>query len=49
MKAQNNWRRALLGVAMAGVIGQCSAFSFGAEDAVAIPPPALDETTQAHS
>jgi peptide-methionine (S)-S-oxide reductase len=49
MKAQNNWRRALLGVAMAGVIGQCSAFSFGAEDAVAIPPPSLDETTQAHS
>ena len=49
MKAQNNWRRVLLGVAMAGVIGQCSAFSFGAEDAVVIPPPALDETTQAHS
>src|SRR6201989_3075231 len=49
MKVQNNWRRVLLGVAMAGVIGQCSAFSFGAEDAVVTPPPALDETTQAHT
>ncbi|WP_445181027.1 peptide-methionine (S)-S-oxide reductase MsrA [Pseudomonas sp. McL0111] len=49
MKAQKNWRRVLLGVAVAGVIGQCSAFSFGAEDAVALPVPALDETTQAHS
>jgi len=41
------WRRALLGLAAAGVIGQCAAFSFGAEEAVIIPPPALDETTQA--
>lgn len=49
MKTQNNWRRGLLGVAMAGVIGQCSAFSFEAEDAVVIAPPTLDETTQAHS
>lgn len=49
MKAQKNWRRVLLGIAVAGVIGQCSAFSFGAEDAVALPVPALDETTQAHS
>jgi peptide-methionine (S)-S-oxide reductase len=31
------------------VIGQVSAFSFGGEDAVAIPPPTLDEVTQAHS
>lgn len=49
MKTQIIWRRLLLGVAAAGVIGQCSAFSFGAEDGVAIPPPALDENTQAHS
>lgn len=49
MKAQKNWRRVLLGGAMAGVIGQCSAFSFGAEDAVALPAPVLDETTQAPS
>src|SRR5207253_3549509 len=38
------WRRALLGLAAATFIGQCSAFSFGTtEDAVLIPPPALDE------
>ncbi|WP_180700019.1 peptide-methionine (S)-S-oxide reductase MsrA [Pseudomonas crudilactis] len=43
------WRRVLLGVAVAGVIGQVSAFSFGGEDAVLIPPPTLDEVTQAHS
>ncbi|MFZ3280335.1 peptide-methionine (S)-S-oxide reductase MsrA [Pseudomonas sp.] len=43
------WRRMLLGVAVAGVIGQVSAFSFGGEDAVLIPPPTLDEVTQAHS
>ncbi|MFJ4251898.1 peptide-methionine (S)-S-oxide reductase MsrA [Pseudomonas sp. NPDC089741] len=43
------WRRMLLGVAVAGVIGQVSAFSFGGEDAVVIPPPTLDEITQAHS
>lgn len=49
MKTLFTWRRALLGLAAAGVIGQCSAFSFGAEDAVVIAPPALDETTQAHS
>ncbi|WP_192562332.1 peptide-methionine (S)-S-oxide reductase MsrA [Pseudomonas gozinkensis] len=49
MKAQTIWRRFLLGVAAAGVIGQCSAFSFGAEESVLIPPPALDENTQAHS
>jgi peptide-methionine (S)-S-oxide reductase len=42
-------RSVLLGVAMAGVIGQVSAFSFGGEDAVLIPPPTLDEVTQAHS
>ena len=50
MKTTFTWRRTLLGLAAAGVIGQCSAFSFGAaEEAVIIPPPALDETTQAHS
>ena len=50
MKIPVVWRRTLLGLAAAGVIGQCSAFSFGAaEEAVIIPPPALDETTQAHS
>ncbi|SMQ31057.1 peptide-methionine (S)-S-oxide reductase [Pseudomonas helmanticensis] len=43
------WRRMLLGVAVAGVIGQVSAFSLGGEDAVVIPPPTLDEITQAHS
>ena len=49
MKARIIWRRLLLGFAAAGVIGQCSAFSFGAEEGVAIPPPALDENNQAHS
>ena len=49
MKLSFTWRRTLLGLAAAGVIGQCSAFSLGAEDAVVIPPPALDSTTQARS
>ncbi|MHC8355691.1 peptide-methionine (S)-S-oxide reductase MsrA [Pseudomonas sp. LB3P81] len=50
MKTLFTWRRTLLGLAAAGIIGQCSAFSFGAaEEAVIIPPPVLDETTQAHS
>ncbi|WP_192552328.1 peptide-methionine (S)-S-oxide reductase MsrA [Pseudomonas sp. IzPS59] len=49
MKTRIIWRRLLLGVAAAGVIGQCSAFSFGAEEGVVIPPPTLDENTQAHS
>ncbi|MGF6112164.1 peptide-methionine (S)-S-oxide reductase MsrA [Pseudomonas frederiksbergensis] len=50
MKTSLTWRRTLLGLAAASVIGQCSAFSFGAsEDAVVIPAPTLDETTQAHS
>lgn len=49
MKTRIIWRRLLLGVAAAGLIGQCSAFSFGAEEGVAIAPPALDENTQAHS
>jgi peptide-methionine (S)-S-oxide reductase len=50
MKTLFTWRRNLLGLAAAGVIGQCLAFSFGAaEDAVIIPPPTLDETTQADS
>lgn len=49
MKTPFTWRRTLLGLAAASVIGHCSAFSFGAEDSVVIAPPALDETTQAHS
>ncbi|MCX2897015.1 peptide-methionine (S)-S-oxide reductase MsrA [Pseudomonas mandelii] len=49
MKVSFTWRRTLLGLAAASVIGQCSAFSFGAEDAVVIPPPAFDPTTQARS
>jgi peptide-methionine (S)-S-oxide reductase len=49
MKTQFTWRRMLLAVAVVGVIGQVSAFSFGGEDAVVIPPPTLDEVTQAHS
>ena len=50
MKTLFTWRRTLLGLAAAGIISQCSAFSFGgAEEAVIIPPPALDETTQARS
>ncbi|VVN43243.1 Peptide methionine sulfoxide reductase MsrA [Pseudomonas fluorescens] len=50
MKTLFTWRRTLLGLAVAGIISQCSAFSFGgAEKAVILPPPALDETTQARS
>lgn len=50
MKTLFTWRRTWLGLVAAGVIGQCAAFSFGgAEDAVVIPPPTLDEITQAHS
>ncbi|MGF6088247.1 peptide-methionine (S)-S-oxide reductase MsrA [Pseudomonas sp. 18173] len=50
MKTLFTWRRTLLGLAAAGIISQCSAFSFGsAEQAVIIPAPALDETTQARS
>eukprot|EP01030_Chromulinospumella_sphaerica_P022648 gene22648-22633_t len=50
MKNLFTWRRTLLGLAAAGIIGQCSAFSLGgAEDGVLLPPPALDETTQARS
>ncbi|MGE1176489.1 peptide-methionine (S)-S-oxide reductase MsrA [Pseudomonas sp. BW7P1] len=49
MNTQTIWRRVLLGAAAAGVVAQCSAFSFGAEEGVVIPPPALDENTQAHS
>jgi peptide-methionine (S)-S-oxide reductase len=50
MKTLFNWRRTLLGLVAASVIGQCAAFSFGgAEEAVIIPPPTLDEKTQAHS
>ena len=50
MKTLFTWRRTLLGLLAAGAIGQCSAFSLGgAEEAVIIPPPTLDEVTQAHS
>lgn len=49
MNIQTIWRRVLLGAATAGVVAQCSAFSFGAEEGVVIPPPMLDENTQAHS
>ena len=49
MKIPLTWRRNLIGLATAGIIGQCSAFSFGAEGAVVIPPPTVDEITQAHS
>ncbi|CAI8977290.1 Peptide methionine sulfoxide reductase MsrA 2 [Pseudomonas sp. IT-P12] len=50
MKSLFTWRRTLLVLAAAGLVGQCSAFSLGgAEDAVLLPPPTLDENTQAHS
>ncbi|OOQ46301.1 peptide-methionine (S)-S-oxide reductase [Pseudomonas fluorescens] len=50
MKTLFTWRRTLLGLAAAGIISQCSAFTFGgAEKAVILPPPALDEITQARS
>lgn len=50
MKTLFTWRHKLLVLATVGVIGTCSAFSLsGAEEAVVIPPPALDETTQARS
>jgi peptide-methionine (S)-S-oxide reductase len=49
MKTLFTWRRTLLAMAAASVIGQCSAFSFGAEEAVLLPPPTLDENTQARS
>ncbi|WP_137804844.1 peptide-methionine (S)-S-oxide reductase MsrA [Pseudomonas sp. G(2018)] len=50
MKTLFTWRRTLLGLLAAGAIGQCSAFSLGgAEEAVIIPPPTLDEVTQADS
>jgi peptide-methionine (S)-S-oxide reductase len=50
MKNLFSWRRTLLGLAAAGIISQCPAFSFGgAEEAVIIPPPTLDESTQARS
>ena len=50
MKSLFTWRRTLLGLAAAGLVGQCSAFSLGgAEEAVLLPPPTLDENTQAHS
>lgn len=50
MKTLFTWRRTLLGLAAAGIISQCTAFSFGgAEKAVILPPPALDESSQARS
>lgn len=48
MKIQFTWRRTLLGLVAAGAIGQCLAFSLGgAQEAVKIAPPALDETSKA--
>lgn len=41
------WQRGLLALAASAVIGQCSAFSFGTEQAVLIPPPLLDESNPA--
>ena len=49
MKTLFTWRRTLLAMVAAGVIGQCSALSFGAAEAVLLPPPTLDESTQARS
>jgi peptide-methionine (S)-S-oxide reductase len=49
MKNLLTWRRTLLALATVGVIGPCSAFSLGGEEAVIIPPPTLDEATQARS
>lgn len=49
MKLSFTWRRTLLGLAAASVVGHCSAFSLGADDSVVIPPPALDPTTQSRS
>ena len=49
MKNLFTWRRTLLAMVAAGVIGQCSALSFGAAEAVLLPPPTLDESTQARS
>ncbi|POA29215.1 MULTISPECIES: peptide-methionine (S)-S-oxide reductase MsrA [unclassified Pseudomonas] len=50
MKTRFTWRQTLLGLAVAAVAGQCMAFSFGAaEDAVAIAPPAVDETPKTNS
>jgi peptide-methionine (S)-S-oxide reductase len=49
MKTLFTWRRTLLAMAAAGIIGQCSALSFGTEEAVLLPPPTLDENTQARS
>lgn len=44
MKIRITWRQTLLGLALAGVVGQSLGFSFGAtQDAVAIVPPTLDE------
>lgn len=48
--SSSTWRRTLLGLAAATVIGQCSAFSLGStEDAVLIPPPTLDETVRGNT
>ncbi|AWY42895.1 peptide-methionine (S)-S-oxide reductase [Pseudomonas putida] len=50
MKIQFTWRRTLLGLVAAGAIGQCLAFSLGgAEEAVKIAPPTLDETSHART
>ncbi|SEN31985.1 peptide-methionine (S)-S-oxide reductase [Pseudomonas sp. ok272] len=50
MKTRFTWRQTLLGLALAGVVGQSLAWSLGAAaDAVAIAPPALDETPRTGS
>ncbi len=50
MKMQWTWRRSLLGLALAGVVGQCLAMSVaGAEEAVLLAPPVLDETPKTGS
>ena len=47
MKVKLTWRRSLLGLALAGVVGQCVALSFGsAEEGVLLSPPVLDETAK---
>ena len=50
MKMQWTWRRSLLGLALAGVVGQCLAMSLaGAEEGVLLAPPVLDETPKTGS
>jgi peptide-methionine (S)-S-oxide reductase len=49
MKTLFTWRRTLLGLAAAGIISQSTVSFGGAEEGVVIPPPALDQATQARS